>query len=168
MSRRFVLEAKAAVADLCLLRDAWLAPGKYTLEAAAYETGAGRAGVATAEISVGDGARRVDRAQVVIVRGALPADQAPADLETGHPLRFGDVILQPSAGEPLKKQGQRPLVFQLSTTPVQWGPAEATGSLRHIADLPLASLAAGPYELRVTLIDAPETRTITARFVVAE
>ena len=149
------------MADLCLLRDAWLAPGKYTLEAAAYETGAGRAGVATAEISVGDGARRVDRAQVVIVRGALPADQAPADLETGHPLRFGDVILQPSAGEPLKKQGQRPLVFQ-------WGPAEATGSLRHIADLPLASLAAGPYELRVTLIDAPETRTITARFVVAE
>ena len=191
MSRRFVVEAKEG-ADLCLLRDAWLAPGQYRLEAAAYEAGAGRAGVVTADLSVGEGTRRLDRAQVVIVRGALPADQALGDLETGHPLRFGDVILQPSAGEPLTKRGQRPLVFQvtvpsspgarppttaaevwradklLSTTHVQWGPAEASGSLRHIADLPLAALAAGPYELRVTLTDAPETRTIATRFVVAE
>ena len=191
MSRRFVVEAKEG-ADLHLLRDAWLAPGKYKLEAAAYEAGAGRAGVVTTEFIVGDGAARLDRAQVVIVRGAVPADEALADLETGHPLRFGDVILQPSAGEPLTKRGQRPLVFQvtvpsspgarppataaevwragklLSTTHVQWGPAEATGSLRHIADLPVASLAAGLYELRVTLTDAPETRTIATRFVVAE
>ena len=32
----------------------------------------------------------------------------------------------------------------------------------------MAALAAGPYELRVTLTDAPETRTIATRFVVAE
>ena len=141
---------------------------------------------------MGDGARRIDRAQVVIVRGALPGDQGLADLETGHPLRFGDVVLQPSAGEPLPKQGQRPLVFQVtvpslagtrppataaevwrddkvvSRTLVQWGPIEAGGGLRHIADLPLTALATGPYELRVTLTDAVETRTIATRFAVSE
>lgn len=194
MSRRFVVEGAGAKAtgDLCLLRDAWLAPGRYTLEAAAYEAGAARAGVVTAEFTVGDGARRIDRAQVVIVRGALPGDQGLADLETGHPLRFGDVVLQPSAGEPLPKQGQRPLVFQVtvpslagtrppataaevwrddkvvSRTLVQWGPIEAGGGLRHIADLPLTALATGPYELRVTLTDAVETRTIATRFAVSE
>ena len=49
MSRRFVIEASSAKAagDLCLLRDAWLAPGKYKLEAAAFEAGTARAGVVT-------------------------------------------------------------------------------------------------------------------------
>ena len=194
MSRRFVVDATAAKAtgDLCLLRDAWLAPGKYRLEAAAYEAGARRAGVVTADFSVAESARRIDRAQVVIVRGALTGDQGLADLETGHPLRFQDVILQPSAGEPLAKQGQRPLVFQVtvpaapgtkppataaevwrddkvvSRTLVQWGPVEAGGGLRHIADLPLAPLAVGPYELRITLTDGAETRTIATRFIVSD
>ncbi len=192
MSRRFVFDAGAAPGDLLLLRDARLPAGRYTLEAVAYEAGGAQAGVVTADLAVGDGSKRLECAQLVIVRGALPADQAPADLETGHPLRFGDVILQPSAGEPLPRQGQRPLVFQVtvpssrsasppatvaevwradnlvSRTHVQWGPADATGRLRHIADLPLASLAAGPYELRVTLKDAADQRVITARFVVSE
>ena len=108
MSRRFVLEPAAkALGDVSLLRDAWLAPGTYKLEAVAYEAGR-RAGVTTDRVPWAK-ARSADRPCPGGDRArGPPAGPGSADLETGHPLRFGDVVLQPSAGEPLAKQGNGP------------------------------------------------------------
>jgi VWFA-related protein len=192
MSRRFILDSgdNSRRGDLCLLRDAWLSPGRYTLEAVAFESAAGKAGVITSEIEVKEGLRPLDRMQVVIVRGALPAAEAPADFETGHPLRFGEVILQPLAGESLLRRPSRPLVFQLASagasagpvamvevwqgrrritnSAVKWGPPDSSGILRHVAEVPAGVLDAGRYELRVTLSDGAAERVLHAPFVVTE
>jgi VWFA-related protein len=191
MSRRFLLEPGGKTeGDVSLLRDAWLPPGHYTLEAVAYESGSGQAGVVTNEIVVEEGARALNRPQVMIVRGALPAGPAPADFETGHPLRFGDVVLQPFAGEPLSSKPARPLVFQVAAlspgatppggsvtvwrgdrrvaeTPVHWGAPDAAGFQRQVAEVPMGSLGAGRYELRLTLADPTGERVVNAPFVIS-
>jgi VWFA-related protein len=191
MSRRFFLDpGSKPEGDVSLLRDAWLSPGHYRLEAVAYEAGSGQAGVVTADIEVEEGARALNRPQVMIVRGALPVGPAPADFETGHPLRFGDVVLQPLAGEPLPSKPARPLVFQVGAlspgaippggsvtvwrgdrqvaeTPVHWGAPDASGFRREVAEVPTASLGAGRYELRLTLDDPTGKRVVKAQFVIA-
>jgi VWFA-related protein len=191
LSRRFLLEpGKNLEGDVSLLRDTWLEAGRYTLEAVAYESGSGQAGVVTSEIVVEEGARALNRPQVMIVRGALPAGPAPADFESGHPLRFGDVVLQPLAGEPLSGKPARPLVFQVaalssglappsasiavwqgdrrvSLTPVHWGAPDSAGLQREVAELPMGQLGAGRYELRLTLADPSGERVVRAPFVVA-
>ena len=191
LSRRFLLDpAKSPEGDVSLLRDAWLGPGRYTLEAVAYESGSGQAGVVVSETVVEEGARPLNRPQVMIVRGALPAGPAPADFETGHPLRFGEVVLQPLAGEPLSRQPTRPLVFQVATlspgtappsgsitvwhgdrrmveTAVAWGAPDSAGLRRQVAEVPMASLGVGRYELRLTLSDATGERVVKTAFVVA-
>jgi VWFA-related protein len=192
MSRRFVFDpgGKSVIGDLCLLRDAWLLPGRYTLEAVAFESMTGQAGVTTRPIEVAEGLRPLDRMQVVIVRGALPAAEAVADFETGHPLRFGDVILQPLAGEALSRRPNRPLVFQLAsvsasagplatievwqgtrrvtTSVVKWELPDSSGILRHVAEVPAGVLDAGRYELRVTLSDGAAERVLREPFIVSE
>ncbi len=191
MSRRFILEPGAkALGDVSLLRDAWLPPGRYTLEAVAYESGSGEAGVTTHEIEVEEGASAINRPQVMIVRGALPAGPAPADFEIGHPLRFGDVVLQPLAGEPLASKPARPLVFQVASlspgatapgasvavwrgdrrvalTPVIWGAPDSAGLQRQVAEVPAASLGPGRYELRLTVTDPSGERVVKAPFVIS-
>jgi hypothetical protein len=194
MSQRFILDPgrTARGADVYLLRDVWLPPGRYTLEAVAYESRAGKAGVVTRELEVKDGIRAIDRLQLVIVRGALPAAEAPADFESDHPLRFGDSILQPYTGESLSRQSPRPLVFELSSasgvTPaapvatvevwqgtrrltksaVKWGSSDSSGLLRHVAEVPVGALDTGSYELRVTLSEGVDERVLHAPFVVSE
>ncbi len=191
LSRRFLLDpAKSPEGDVSLLRDAWLGPGRYTLEAVAYESGSGQAGVVVSEIVVEEGAQALNRPQVMIVHGALPAGPAPADFETGHPLRFGEVVLQPLAGEPLSGQPARPLIFQVAAlspraappggsitvwrgerqlveTRVAWGAPDSAGLRRQVAEVPMASLGAGRYELRLTLSDATGERVVKTPFVVA-
>jgi hypothetical protein len=194
MSRRFLVDplGEAKGVDLCFLRDAWLTPGHYTLEAVAYEAGGSRAGVATSELEVGAGTRPLDRPQLILVRGALPAADAPADLETGHPFRFGDVILQPLAGEPVPQEPPRPLVFQLAAAGsrpaappeatvgvwqgetrigqgvVSWGAPDPTGLHRYVAEAPMGTLRPGRYELRVRLRDASGERLLRAPFEVTK
>jgi hypothetical protein len=73
----------------------------------AYESPSGQAGVVTQEPEVKEGMRALDRLQLVIVRGALPAAEAPAEFESDHPLRFGDVILQRYTGESLSRLSPR-------------------------------------------------------------
>jgi VWFA-related protein len=192
MSRRFVLDSggSSRSGDLCLLRDAWLPPGHYTLEAVAFESMTGQAGVTTRPIEVEQGLRPLERIQVVIIRGALPAAEAPADFETGHPLRFGEVILQPLAGEPLSRRAGRPLVFQLASvgasagpvatievwqgtrrltkSVVKWDAPDSSGILRHVAEVPAGLLDAGRYELRVTLSDGAAERVLHEPFTMVE
>jgi hypothetical protein len=128
--------------------------------------------------------------QLVIVRGALPAAEGPADFETGHPLRFGEVILQPLAGESLSRRPSRPLVFQLASvgasagplatievwqgtrrvtkSAVKWELPDSSGILRHVAEVPAGVLDAGRYELRVTLSDGAAERVLHEPFIVTE
>jgi len=195
MSRRFMLDVTAARqaldGDLRLLRDAWLPPGRYTLEAAASEGTTGQASVTTLAFEVPGGSGPLDRAQVVVIRQALPAAKAAPEIEDGHPLRFGDALLQPLAGEPYPHQSGR-LVVQVTASPsagtsppaaviglwqgerrlaqrtVVWGRPELSGLVRHVEELPMADLGAGKYDVRVELSEAGRERRLGVPFVVSE
>jgi VWFA-related protein len=189
MSRRFAIDA-AKAGDVVLLRDAWLPAGRYTLEAVAYEPTTSRAGVATAEIEVLEGRRALERPQVLLVRSAVPAAHAPDPLESGHPLAFGDVVLEPLAGEPIDRSPTRPIIFQVAAAtadglsevgarlevwrgerkildePLAWIPPRASGLFRHVAELPI-DRQPGRYELRVRLAEKGEERVLRAPFEIA-
>jgi VWFA-related protein len=188
MSRRVVFEPRRP-ADVLMLRDAWLPAGRYRLEAVAYEAGSGRAGVASSEIEVREGGCSLDRAQLLIVHKAVAASEAPEELPAGHPLRFGEVMLQPVAGAPIARRPPRPLVVQLAATdfgPRETGsaelevlqagrsvvkqslpwpsPSEGSGLRRQVVELPFANAAAGSYELRLTLSEAGRRRVLVTPF----
>ena len=189
MSRRFSVDA-AKPGDVILLRDAWLPPGRYRLEAVAYEPESSRAGVATAEVEVLEGRRALERPQLVLVRSAVPAAQVSDPLESNHPLAFGDVVLEPLAGEPIDRSPARPIVFQVAAAtaeglssvgarlevwrgerkvldePLVWGRPPATGLFRHVAELPI-DRQPGIYELRVRLAEKGQERVIRAPFEIA-
>ncbi len=192
MSRRFSLDtvgvSQARGADLRLLRDAWLPPGHYTLEAVAYEATSQKASVVTTPLDVLDGTPAMNRVQLVVVRQALPAASAGADLESGHPLVFGEVVLQPLAGEPYPRQPGNRLVVQVTASPaagtrppaavlelwqgdhrlqqrlVAWERPEPSGLVRHVGELPIAALGSGPYEVRVDLSEGGHERRLTIPF----
>ena len=194
MSRRFALDPagllKARDADLRLLRDARLLPGHYTLESVAYEATSQKASVLTAPLEVLDGAASIDRVQLVVVRQALPAASAGVNLETGHPLRFGDVILQPLAGEPYRHQPANRMVVQVTATPalgarppsgelslwqrdlelsrrlVAWERPEPSGLVRHVGELPIGALGPGHYEVRLDLSEGGRARRLIVPFSV--
>ena len=192
LSRRFVLDPRGSAegGDVFLLRDAWLPPGRYTLEAVAYEAGEGRAGVAVHELEVQDGYPPLARAQLVMVRGTLPIADASADFETAHPLRFGDVVLQPLAEATRSRRAPLPLVFQvafagplpgpeamveiwrgeerLDRSRVNWAPPDASGLLRSVAEVPLRTLDIGLYELRVRLSKGASEQVLRAPFQVVD
>jgi hypothetical protein len=191
MSRRLVVDPRRS-GELLLVRDAWLSPGRYRLEAVAFEAGSRRAGVATAEIEVRDGANALDRPQLLIVRRAVTAQEARLDVEPGHPLRFGDTLLLPLAGERLERTPQRPLVVQLAAASASPGPGvahvevvqagrslarlalrwppptEAGGMRRHVVEVPFKAEAPGKYEVRVTLAESVAPRVLTVPFEVTE
>jgi VWFA-related protein len=194
MSRRFALDAAGITqsrdADLRLSRDAWLPPGHYTLEAVAYEATSQKASVVTAPLEVLDGAGAIDRVQVVVVRQALPKATVGADLESGHPLVFGDAVIQPLAGEPYPHGPNNRLVVQVTASPaagaraptaelglwqgehrleqrmVAWDRPEPSGLVRHVGELPIATLAPGQYEVRVEVSEGDRKRRLSVPFTV--
>jgi hypothetical protein len=192
VSGRFELplrNGKAGEGDCRLLRDVWLAPGHYTLESAAYEAGSGRASVIESPFEVPDGRDPMDRVQAVLVHDVVRAEGASGNLERGHPLRYGNVVIRPLVGEPLLAGG-RPVIFQLTapagtapprgevevwhghdrigSSPVAWtGPGE-DGLWRQVAEIPAARLEAGGYELRVRLADEGRERALRLPFTLAK
>jgi VWFA-related protein len=188
-SRHLVIDAKDRVAreaEHRLLRDVWLPPGRYILESAAYEAESRRASVGVTAFEVGHGASPMDRTQLMLIREVLPVEEAGLRLEPGHPLRYGEILLIPSVGEPVHPGEGRPLVFQLiappgdvaldgsvsiwqgerplGSSPVTLGTPGKDGFRRQVADLPLAQLDAGGYELRVTLTEEQRRRTLRVPF----
>ena len=151
--------------------------------------GSGRASVGESRFEVPEGRDPIDRVQAVLVHDVVPAEQGVGDLEPGHPLRYGDVVIRPVVGEPLRASG-RPVVFQitapagvafpggevevwrgnerLGSRPVAWtGPGE-DGLWRQVAELPAAGLGVGRYVLRVRLAGNGRERTLHLPFTLTE
>jgi len=189
VSRRFVLDPRAKGAgEVFLLRDAWVPPGRYTLQAVAWEADGRRAGLVEHELEVPDGSNPLERAQLVLVRAVLPVADASADFDTAHPLRIGDQVLQPMTDEIRSRHDTRPLVFQVAfagsppgpevtveiwrgesrvnRSRVGWSAPDASGLLRALAQVPVASLEPGRYELRARLSDHGNAQVLRAPFEV--
>ncbi len=180
LSRRYAtsgaLEAldAARASRVLFSREAELAPGRYTIEAAVHDALAGRVGTGVASLDVPEAdPLRLRASSLVLVDGAQPL--ASAGPSPGL-LRYDDVLLRPNVGEPLPR-GARDLAFSITAWPGAGGGsvqatvemvrdgravaasaatplrAEDDGRQRLVSSLPTAALAPGRYELRVTLRD---------------
>jgi hypothetical protein len=172
--------------EVLFYREAQLAPGRYTLETVAYDGEADAASVQRSELTVPAPAREGPRlSSIVVVRRAekLPAEERDAS----KPLVFGELLLYPNLGEPIRKSAIKELSFfftvygarrgelrpsaeigllkggaQVAAAPIDLPQPDASGRIQHVFALPLAQLPPASYELVVTVRDggARDTRSV--------
>ena len=193
MSQRYALSApgdRPAARQVLFYRETRLPPGSYELEAIAYDARSGAAGAARSTLEVPSAASGHLRASSLMVVGSAErlgmAESGPA-----RPLRYGDVLLYPNLGQPLRREEGRPLTFFVTAWPALERPeidarlevvhdgrsvaATRTTGLRPGADgriqlassLPLERFPPGAYELRLTLTDGKDEETRTAAVPIA-
>lgn len=166
-----------------------LPPGVYTFEAIVHDalSGKGSARVSTVESpKKDDDAMQVS--SLVIVRRTEKVPEKERDPQ--NPLYYGELLLYPTLGEPLRKSVQKELSFFITITPagsapqatmelllkgqpIAQAPAElpkpdSAGRIQWVGRLPLEKFPTGDYELKVTVKDGETEQTRSARFTVAE
>lgn len=184
MSQRYAPAGPSEPPDarpVLFYRETSLPPGAYTLEAVAYDARSGAAGAATSTLEVPPADRGHLRASSVIVVGSAERVGAGA----ARPLTYGDVLLYPNLGQPLRREGGRPLTFFVTAWPAAGRPGvdarievvhdgrtvaatsatrlrpDADGRIQLASTLPIATLLPGAYELRVSLSDGADEETRT-------
>ncbi|HEX8337105.1 MAG TPA: VWA domain-containing protein, partial [Pyrinomonadaceae bacterium] len=173
-------------------RETQLDPGRYTVSSIVYDATNGRASAVESalEVPAADDAR-LRLSSVVIIKSAEQA--AAADGGQGQsPFHFGELLLYPNMGEPVRKAAAKNLAFFVTAYPprgaataaklkieiTQRGrtlgqssndlPApDAGGRIQYASAVPIDKYAPGDYELRVTVSDARDTVTRSEKFTIA-
>jgi VWFA-related protein len=184
------LEA-ARKGDVLFYREAELAPGKYTLEAVAYDAVAGKASVRTRAFEVPSADdQHIRLSSLMLVKRA---EQVGASEQKEGPLYYGNTLLYPNMGEPFKKSTAKAVSFFFSALSPKDGPPpgqatvevwrgkeavgqvatplpapDAQGRIQTAGALPLSGFAPGAYELKVTLRDGKNVASSSAPFTVEE
>jgi VWFA-related protein len=175
--------------DILFYREADLSPGRYNLEAVAYDANSQKASVTNAVLEVPRVEQGRPRLSSLVLVGKVEKVSS-SEQASSNPLYYGDTILYPSMGEPFHKSKNPAMGFfftvygmPASTAPTKAvvevlrgeTPAgrvttdlpapDASGRIQYAGALPLGSFAPGSYRLRVTApgLDARETS-----FTVAE
>ena len=186
MSQRY---PRSEGAPVLFYRETRLPPGTYTLEAIAYELGSGAAGAVTSELDVPATASGHLRASSLMIVGR--AEKLGPDGGGAKPLQYGDVLLFPNLGQPLKREHGHALTFFMTAWPAlerpgieaqvevmrdgrRVGATRATqlrpgadGRIQLASSVPLDGFPPGAYELRVTLSDGRDAETRTAAVPIA-
>jgi VWFA-related protein len=175
--------------NVLFYRERELKPGVYTMEAIVHDATTDKASarfVTIDEPQVDPGAMRAS--DLVLISRAERV--AKADQRPGNPFQAGDMLLYPNLGEPLQKSTTPELGFFFTAYPakstklqatlqvLQNGAAvaavsltldqpDASGRIQQVGRLPIGSLAAGTYDLRVVLSDGRQqiARSTTFRIV---
>jgi VWFA-related protein len=188
MSQRYPASGPGG-APVLFYRETRLPPGTYTLEAIAYDLGSGAAGAVTSELDVPATASGHLRASSLMIVGR--AEKLGPDGGGAKPLQYGDVLLFPNLGQPLKREPGHALTFFMTAWPAlerpgieaqvevmrdgrRVGATRATqlrpgadGRIQLASSLPLDGFPPGAYELRVTLSDGRDAETRTAAVPIA-
>ena len=178
--------------DVLFYREAELPAGRYTAEVVAYDALSASASVRSfaLEIPPAD-AEHLRLSSLVLVNRAeqlRPEEQR----DTRNPLHFGEAILYPNLGTPLRKSllpavgfffsvyGKDVAAAKTATIEVARGgqvvarttselPApDPTGRIQHAGALPLKGLAPGEYRLKVSVSDGRSVESRDASFTVVE
>src|SRR5262249_50760304 len=127
MSQRYALagpltdEGTARSRPVVFYRETKLPPGTYTLEAVAYDAAAGRAGATRATLEVPPAAAdrlRVSSLMVVDSAQKLGANEDAAP----RPLVYGDTVLYPNVGRPVRQDADKALAFFVTAWPAAGRP----------------------------------------------
>lgn len=181
--------AAAKKGEILFYREADLAPGRYTVEAVAYDAPTGKASVNTANLEVPEAdAEKLRLSSLMLLKRAdrLTAEEQKKD----HPLHFGEVLVYPNLGEPVRKTAKQLAFFltawpapgaqakpkltlevfqngrRLAQLPADLPAADAQGRIKYASALPLESFPPGTYELRATVTDGQTSATRSTRFTV--
>jgi VWFA-related protein len=173
-------------------RETQLDPGRYTVSSVVYDATDGRASVNedALEVPAADESR-LRLSSIVLIKSAEPA--AAADKQSQNPFHFGELLLYPNMGEPVRKAASKNLAFFVTVYPPRGEAAspaklrieitqkgrtlgqssndlpapDADGRVRYASAVPLDKYAPGDYELRVTVQDARDAVTRSEKFTVA-
>lgn len=171
-------------------RETQLDPGRYTVSAIVYDATNGRASAneRALEVPAADESR-LRLSSIVLIKGA---EQTAAGRGT-TPFNFGEVLLYPNMGEPVRKAASKNLAFFVTIYPPRGAAAppsklkleitqngrtvgqssndlpapDADGRVQYASAVPLDKYAPGDYELRVTVQDGRDTVTRSEKFTIA-
>jgi len=195
MSQRYQLSTATAKiesarkGDILFYRQAELPPGRYTVDAVAYDANATVASVKSfpLEVPAADASGASLSSLVVIDHlERVPA----AERDPSNPLYFGETIIYPSMGDPVRKASKVVGYYFTAHAPgaarkallevvrdgqvankimLSLSAPDENGRVQTAGALPLDSLAPGAYQLRVSLLDGGKpVDTRTAPLTVAE
>jgi VWFA-related protein len=163
----------AKAGDILFYREVHLDPGVYTIESIVFDAVAsqGSARIGTLTVPDGDAARLGMSSLLLVSRAEEIGGTAEADGPAG-PLHVGRTLLYPNLGEPISKSatGELPFYFALygdagrataraellrngqaiGEAPVPLPPSRDDRA-QHVGRLPIGTLPAGTYELRVSV-----------------
>ncbi len=163
--------------EILFYREANLPPGRYTVEAVAYDAPSRKSSVSKTNFEIAG----LDKTKLRLSSLTLlkRAEQLTADEQKkNHPLHFGAIVVYPNLGEPLRKSVAKQLAFfftawpasgateklkltleviqngrSLAQIPAELPAADDQGRVKYASALPLDSFQPGSYELRVTVKD---------------
>ena len=195
LSQHYQLSSPAAkvdaakAGDILFYREADLPPGKYMLDAVAYDAGAVASSVRSFPLEVAaPGPNGADLSSLVVIDHVerVPA----ADRDPKNPLYFGDTLVYPNMGDPVRKAakimgfyftaqappGARKALLEITKggqvvnrLTLDLPAPDATGRVQHAGTLPLEVFSPGAYELHLSLLDgAQRLATRSTPLIVAE
>ena len=187
---RFTLTWIARNGEILFYRQPELDPGVYTLEAIVHDPAGNRASARLSTITVPPvSGNSTPLSTLVIVRRIDKVESTERTVTA--PFYYGELLLYPNAGEPLKKGADAEVVFYfafhrrpgsdpsatleilhsgkaIASVPVDLPPARQDGRLQHVGKLPVGQFPPGTYELRLRLRAGSEEQVRSAYFTIAE
>ena len=176
--------------EILFYRQSELPPGVYSLEVVVHDAFAGRASARLSTLTVpAGGGLRTPASTLVLVR---QIEKVPSDEHTSAlPFLYGDMLLYPNAGAPLRRGRDAELTFYfafyaappedpsaavevlhsgrpLASVPVEVPRPSADGRVQHVGKLPVGNFPPGTYELRLRLRAGGEEQLRTAFFTIVE
>jgi VWFA-related protein len=178
--------------QILFYREVELPPGHYTVEAIAYDAATGRANARSADFDVlYDTEAKLRLSSVVVLKRAERL--AGSDQKINNPFRYGDVLIYPNTGEPIRKSIQKQLAFFFTAYPAKGSTTaprltievlqngrplgqssldlpmpDSSGRIQYASALSLDKFPPGTYELKITVKDGQGTATRSERFTVEQ
>jgi VWFA-related protein len=166
-------------------REANLPPGKYEVDAVAYDALSSKASVNRCSLEIPDaGENDLRLSSVTIIQRAEQVKE-----RTDSPFLVGDQLLvYPNLGEPVRKSAKQMGFYfnvymakgaseapkltlevlqnnkSVANVPLKLGPPDAKGRIQYASALPLDSLNPGNYELKISVSDAKGTVSRSTTF----
>ena len=181
---------RARASDVIFYREPELTPGVYTMETVVHDAPSGKASVrfSTVEVPAVDPAKLRVSSLVVVKRAEQVAEK---ERRPQNPLLVNGLVLSPNLGDPVSKAAKA-LAFYFAVYPAKEGsgpnirieliqngkvavqlpmpvpPADASGRIQQLGQLPLEQIAPGTYELRVVASQGAQQVTRSTMVRIAE
>ena len=198
LSQQYVLAGDVKDMDaakhgtILFYREPLLPPGVYTVEAIAFDALAGRGSARVSTLTVPSAeSQTLGLSSLVFVDHVEQIDSAPKDhTEHAAPFFVGQTLVYPNVGNAVMKTATKELPFFFTIYRGETGPLTGTAQLlrnggvvaeapleiasstdlriQQLGRLPVSGLAAGTYELRITVASGPQRVAESAYFTLQD